>query len=386
MRKSKYLFLTLFQFLLLIYFILTTILYFMSLRQGNEGVTVNLFGGGDDGFFYWQQAKNVANGSNWVKTSIYPLIIGNLLKITGLEDVYIIRIFNYIGFVFLVLVSMRLINLQYTCDLEIDNHKVIYNSKIKILLFFLIYLSLHMNVYLSIYRDIWIYLFYLISVYLSSKILFYKKNNLFYILSFLFSFWMLSGFRDYAALSFILSLIVFFLYRKIKSFNNSKKIFLLGVILLAIYYTFFIDFNVPLVNKSLRDVLNYRTSSLDSFSGGSQMWINLAQPNFILFLLNYGYSYIGNLIGPLPWHISSFSTLLVFVFESVPIIIVLVYLFKKRHLFSEIQKYIMLHAGIWISLIAVSNDNIGTASRLRPISWILILIICSVVYEKNKAK
>lgn len=76
MREKKYLYLTIQQLLFLTYFILTTIIFFIALSQGNEGVSIRLFGGGDDGFFYWNQAKNIAHGEPAVLTSIYPLIIG----------------------------------------------------------------------------------------------------------------------------------------------------------------------------------------------------------------------------------------------------------------------------------------------------------------------
>lgn len=65
-------------------------------------------------------------------------------------------------------------------------------------------------------------------------------------------------------------------------------------------------------------------------------------------------------------------------------IIILKFLWKKRKLLSQVQKYMLLHSCIWISLIAFSNDNIGTATRLRPVAWIPILIVFAVVYSKNK--
>ena len=62
MRQKKFLFLTIQQFVFLAYFILTTAIFFIAVNQGNEGVTLRLFGGGDDGFFYWTQARNIAAG------------------------------------------------------------------------------------------------------------------------------------------------------------------------------------------------------------------------------------------------------------------------------------------------------------------------------------
>lgn len=84
------------------------------------------------------------------------------------------------------------------------------------------------------------------------------------------------------------------------------------------------DFTI--LGMSLRRALNYRAASLDHFHGGSQMWISLDQSNFFLFLINYAHSYIGNLIGPLPWHISGVSTLFIFLVETIPMVLILRFL------------------------------------------------------------
>lgn len=114
------------------------------------------------------------------------------------------------------------------------------------------------------------------------------------------------------------------------------------------------------------------------------MWINLEQSNYIMFLINYIHSYVGNFIGPLPWHISSKATMLVFIIETIPMLMILAYLWKKRHHITPVQKYMFLHALVWISLIAVSNDNVGTATRLRPVAWVPILIVFAVVYARGR--
>ena len=114
------------------------------------------------------------------------------------------------------------------------------------------------------------------------------------------------------------------------------------------------------------------------------MWINLEQPNYPLFLLYYIYSYAGNLVGPLPWHIHGVSTLIVFFAETIPMVFILRFLWKKRSLLSEMQRYILLHAFTWTSLIAITNDNIGAATRLRAVAWIIILIVFVVVYGKDR--
>ena len=200
MKREKYIMLTLQQFIFLMYLIITTTIFLISLNMGNEGIGIKLFGGGNDGYFYWEQAQNVAVGNEWIRTSIYPLIIGYLIKIIGVKSVYVIRIFNYCGFILLVLFSKYLIKYQYLENDKSLNFKYSYKSMILLLLIFLFYPSLQMNVNLSIYRDIWVYTLYLLSLILSIKLLFCKKNKLlnFSFLSIIL--WLLGEFRHYALL------------------------------------------------------------------------------------------------------------------------------------------------------------------------------------------
>ena len=153
---------------------------FISLNLGNDGVSIKLFGGGDDGYFYWTQARNIANEQPAILTSIYPLIIGYLTKITGIENVYIIRLFNYCGFVLLTLLSIKLIEVIIKLEnkeKELTNIKeYTYLAQLIILIGYLCYVSLIMNVNLSIYRDIWIYLLYVLCMFFSIKLIFSKVH------------------------------------------------------------------------------------------------------------------------------------------------------------------------------------------------------------------
>ncbi|GEN57841.1 hypothetical protein GCM10012290_23890 [Halolactibacillus alkaliphilus] len=382
MRQKKLQYLTIQQFTFLAYLALTTLMFFLAMSQGNEGVTFRLFGGGDDGYFYWIQAQNVAAGNAWIRTSIYPLIIGTLMKVTGVESVYLIRLFNYIGFLLLVTFSLKIIRIQFKIDDNKIGQEYKYKAQTLLLVSYLLYASLQMNLNFSILRDIWIYTVYILSTYLSIKLIFHKKNRFFYFVVLAVSIWLLGEFRGYAMLSFLLSLGIHFAYTKVKLLKKPKWLAFIGVGAFAMYYSFFMDLTVS--GMSLRRALNYREAALDFHSGGSQMWISLDQSNFIFFLINYVHSYIGNLIGPLPWHISGVSTLFIFLVETIPMILILRFLWKKRNLLTKVQRYILLHGFVWVSLIGFTNDNLGTASRLRPVAWILILIVFVVVYAKNR--
>src|SRR5699024_4864602 len=324
-KKQKiYLFLT--QAVVVASLFLSVFIFFLASSQGNDGVTLRLFGEGDDGAFYWEQAQNVKNGLPWVRTSIYPLMIGNVLKLFDSENVYLIRLFNTIGFFLLILASVKLVKLQYKqVRIEIQD-KYYTNSKIMVLLMLMFYLSLQMNVHISILRDIWLYYLYVQNLVLGINILFKKKFNIYYWILWIFSLWLMGELRGYILVSYIASVIVYYLYRAMSRRGKIKSFIFILIVLLGIYYTFFMDFTMPIVDKSLRDGLLYRSLFLTEFSGGSQMGINLIQPNYVLFLINYLASFVGNLIGPLPWDINSVGTLLVFFAETIPMAYILYFI------------------------------------------------------------
>jgi len=246
------------------------------------------------------------------------------------------------------------------------------------------YASFIAHTVLSIYRDIWIYTFYLLSVFISLKLIFYRPRRVIWFLLLIFSVAILGKFRGYALLSFVVCLAVYFFYIKIfKKLKRPGLLVLICVLLFAFYYSFFMDFKIPYVNMSLSDALNYRQSSLDVYAGGSQMNISLHQPSFVVFLINYLHSYMGNLLGPLPWHIRGGATLAVFLLETIPMTLILIYLWKNRCNLTPMHKYLLLHSLVWIAFIAVSNDNIGTATRLRVVGWEMILLVFACVRGEN---
>lgn len=246
------------------------------------------------------------------------------------------------------------------------------------------YLSLQTNVHISILRDIWIYLLYIQNMVLGIRILFHKEKQPLIWLLWFATLWLLGEFRAYILVSYILAVAIYFAYRLMSRRNQIRPFVILAIVLLGVYYTFFMDYTVPIVEKSLRDALEYRNSYVEGFGGGSQMGISLTQPNYLFFLFNYIRSFIGNLIGPLPWQVNSVGTILVFLVETIPMFYVLVFIFRKlSHLTNE-QVFIMFHALVWIGLIAVSNDNVGTGTRLRPVAWILFFVTFAVVYFKDQ--
>lgn len=75
--------------------------------------------------------------------------------------------------------------------------------------------------------------------------------------------------------------------------------------------------------------------------------------------------------------------LLVFIFESIPMVGIMYYLIRHRHEISKEEIFTLVYAFVWIAFIALSNDNIGTATRLRVNGWIPILLVYISLWNRN---
>lgn len=370
------------QLIILILLFFTTIIYYLSLYQGTGGIGLKIFGGGDDGQFYWEQAQNVVNDEPWIKTSIYPFLLGTLIKITGVNDVYIVRLFNLLGFNILVIYSIKILRVINIEGFENRDESQEYSYLIiKMLVCYSMYISLISTVILSIYRDIWIYSFYIVSVYYSLNVIYNKRNKLYSMICLLVSIYLIYQFRKYAAMSFIVSIIVYFIANKFKLLKNKKFFSFFLLIFCIIYYKFFKEFEIS--GFSLAKALDYRFDSIELYSGGSNMNIRLNQSNLFFFIVNYIHSYLGNFVGPLPWYIKGSSMSIIFILETIPMMYILFNIFKQRKLLNNIEKYILYHSFIWIGIIAITNDNVGTATRLRVISWLLLFLVFLSIRSKE---
>lgn len=371
------------KYLVLFYYLLaTTVFYTLAIYVTGNGVSYQLFGGGDDGAFYWEQAMNVFYDLSWIRTSIYPWIIGKFMQMIGTESVFAIRLFNFAGVALLIHFSLKLVAIQLeSSDLGVKETEVRQRAYVFALFSFVAYISLFLNITTSIFRDVWIYMLYVTATYLAIRWLFEKNWTYFALL--LPTIWLLGEFRTYALLSFLLATAIWLTLRTVK---KPAILILITMLTFGVIYTFFMDIQVPIVNRTLRSALQYRSDGFGLSGGNSQMGIQLDSGNYIGFLMNYVHSYLGNLIGPLPWHVQGATTLLAYFSEALPMTLVLWFIWKYRAWITKVQGFILTQALVWNGLIAITNDNIGTALRLRAIAYLLIVLVFVVIYSRHRAE
>lgn len=361
---------------LFIYLFLTLSIYLISVYTNYNGLGVPLFNGKDDGVFYYEQAMNIVNGLPVIENpQMHVILIGWLMKITNIENPIIIRVYNFFGTMLILLISLLVLK-KLT-----SNTKELYLSGVFLCVILSLYPSLVVYNVLSINRDVWIILFFLLSIYLFINI-FIKKGKypiIVSILCILPSIYFLGEHRHYALLSYLLGSVAFLLLNVAKNYiTNGVKFFIsFGIVCFSLFFILFKNITIPIVGMSFMDALAYRNLAFEGMGGVSQMNISLSHPSLILFYSNYFYSIVSNTVGPFPWQVTGFSSLILLLTEGIFFSFVFFFLYKQRKNFNKVEQYLVIQSVIWFMLISVTNDNFGTGSRLRILGWIPILIIFS---------
>lgn len=351
----------------LFYLVFSLVNYFFSKRNGQLGLGgIISFGGGNDSFFYWQQAMNYYHDPKTIltETSIYVPLIANVIKFVKILDPIVLKLLNY--FVFLISIYL-IIKVNQTVS---DNNMKIRNRLI--LTYLLVYPSLIFIITTGIFRDVWILAFQLLAC--LNYLKFFRTKKVFFLIMGLANTYLLSQFRGYAGLAMIVALIVIAMIELV-SYKRIKQIIVIVILIFVFWYSFFRNLQLPIVNMSLSDALDYRTSTIDLYSGGSTIGIRLDQPNIVLFIVNYFYSFLSNLVGPLINQWNSVATLMTGIIESFPILYMIIKIIKNKSKISRDSFYLLIINTIWIATIAISNDNLGTATRLRLFTYISLVIV-----------
>ncbi|MGE7934946.1 hypothetical protein [Viridibacillus arvi] len=376
--KIKNLFSFFFVLYCLLFFLLTSFFYLYSINLGSDGLSVPLFNGGDEKFYY-EQALNIASNRPAVLTSIHAVILGWILKLFHTHEVFILRLFNFIGNISILIVGLKIL---FQVQMERRN----LTSGIIFILLISYYPSYVENSSGSILRDCWIIFYYLLSIQILLMIIKTRKLNLkvIYSIILLLSLSLLFGYRDYALLSFLSSAVIYFLFiQRQQSLNRSKKIYFYIFFGFTLMYTFLKSYMFPIVNLSLQDILTYRVDNMELFAGRTQMNISLDQSNVFLFYVNYFNSIVSNAFGPFPWQFKSMGTVILFFAESLLFSFIALKIIKLRRRLNNFDFFLIINSLVWFMLIGIFNDNIGAAARLRMIGWFPLLIVFAKVYGEQ---
>ena len=129
---------------------------------------------------------------------------------------------------------------------------------------------------------------------------------------------------------------------------------------------------------ALNVLVEYR-QLFDSTQGGSSFGIRFdSVATFpMLYLKSFFYQVFG-------LYFPNKSAVLVFVMESIPFALGFWYLLRNRPYFNFFVRYLFVFFFIYTTIWVLGNDNMGTAVRLRMLSYIPVLLACVLVYQQKK--
>ena len=233
----------------------------------------------------------------------------------------------------------------------------------------------------SIYRDAVIYFLAVLSVYAAYRALVRKERR--YLVAFVGFLGALVTFRWYAAVAVGTGVVFWMLLSSGSERNRWKRrlaaaavgVAAVAVVVASGQYGFITD------AVSSRDVYDYN-------QGGSNMGLSYTRSSVLLWPIIYVYTFVTNLIGPLPNQIEGVTTIIGFVLE-VPLLAFILWRvarspFRQRR---EAQM-LLLVAFVWFALIAIYNDNVGTGLRLRIVGhqFLFVLAVLDVSMARAQAR
>lgn len=232
-----------------------------------------------------------------------------------------------------------------------------------------IFLSLYASIYIysgDIYRDVVMLFLFFIAIYITYSAIISKSiyNVTWFLLVIIISY-VLFGFRPYLGVAFILA----YFTSKFKLSEKFKLLLLLYFILILIAYQFGV----------FTALFEYR-KGFELSAAGSTMGIDLQSANIITVIPLFIISYLGQFFG---LFITSPLSFLFFIIESIPIIFFLSKINFKLILSDRFFRFLLYFLIAYNSIWVLANDNLGTATRLRMFSYI---VICFLYFVSKQAK
>lgn len=360
------------------------IAYIVSLKTGGNGLSISgLMGQSDSLFYYNQIVQNFEFNTRINSTQTYFVPIMTFLAIIfNTTSVFFLKMLNVLVIIPVIVIINKIIQVQN--DLEIEDKYEVFS---RVLLKISVFPSIILAVSIPFGRDVWIYLLFMLTTLFGVRIVNSSGIKIFNLGLFLISVFFLYHFRSYAGVSVGLG---FFLFMLIHNMNKKqiKLLILLSIVLFIAWFVFLGDYNLPLLNMSLKEAISFQSGQkfsetgyyLGQRSGESDFMGGFNTNNIFIFLLQLLETYAGNIIGPFPWQWTNPEMFLIGLVEAVPMFWILTVIWIDRKKFiryvvgSPFQKYILIQSFMWWSMLAISNKNIGTGMRLKVPLFLLVWI------------
>jgi hypothetical protein len=334
--------------LILVFF--AKIVVFLIFTQSNMQLT----GGGKDSDYYDEYARGVVDYA----VNIWPVFL-RILNEMGLYNRQFVSLFLCVV-VFFVLPPL-------VCQI-IKKESCFFRGRDAVVVFLIFWMYPTLNFYsLDVYRDVVLVLVALFSWSCVQNILSRK--------SIVLQFFVFSGLcyvsfllRPYLGFSLFFSFVLYFLAPSIIRFKWFY-FFIYWVVLMILYWFGVLD---PLIIYRGQDGFDV---------GGTSFGIGLAGLNPFDFVKRYVVSAMFQVFGG--W-LYGVEAVVVFIVESLPFVFALFYVFRNIRYLSAFGQYLVMFFVVYTTIWVIGNDNLGTAVRLRMISYISMLVCFYIVWLSKK--
>ncbi len=339
-----------FYILAFVIFIIKILVYFYF-KSSEQGLGL---GGGSDANYYHAYAIGVASSA----VNFWPVIL-RFMHDVGLYDRENIAV---------VLFLLTVTYVPYVLYKTIVYKE--FSEKTKLFLYVYFVFSIYPTLYLftlDIYRDVFMFMVLLVSWFFLRR---YYNNNgmsfynivLFFILGYLC--FLLRPYLGFAAVA------AFFLYY---FYTKTSKYTWLWIVTYALFLMVFQGLGL------FSGLTEYR--GVDGFTdGGSTLGIGLDGRSPVVFLGLFIVSFFAQVFG---FFLVNTYAVILFIIESIPFLLALRYIFKNKIYMSRFCHYLLAFFVIYTTIWVISNDNLGTAVRLRFHSYMAIFICFFIVYQNK---
>lgn len=329
-----------------LFLILISLIFFKTIIYilvKNEFILISFGGGNDSGYYH-----NYAIGLEEFAVNIWPVILYKLNQVGLYSRTIISYILFSLNLFFIPLLLAKISNLNFYYDQK---------NYLYFFLIILIYPTLFFYSF-DVYRDIFMVFSFLIGCLVVKRAL--RESNFFYFLFLYFIAFTIGLFlislRAYLGYAFLVALFLW----KLKL--TKKRLIVFSILY---FFTLFLA-NYVGIFDSLNE---YRSGFQEELEGGSNLGLDFS--NFSMFLPNFILSTLGQLFGL--YLVNPFAVLL-FVIETVPILLMLVYIFKNIKYADNFIRFLIIFFVLYASVWLIGNDNLGTAVRLRLYNYLVVYI------------
>ena len=309
-----------------------------------------------DAEYYHQYALGIQSYA----TSIWPQILYNLNQLNLYNRLTTTLFIIFLALIINPYLIIKIITNAISSNITLHQRNTLWKWQC----FLLVYPSI-LLFSIDIYRDI-----PMLSILLLSFLFLTHLHNKPFVIKLILMLppsYLLYEFREYLGASVLLALVA-------SIFINirTQKILVPSIIFIAI---------LAILNSiGIFDALFDYREIFTTLEAGSTIGINFkSNPALfpLLFILSFAYQAMGLFIYNL-------YSLLLFLVESLPFVFCIVYLTRNRQYINSFTNYLLIFFVIYTSIWVIGNDNLGTAMRLRIISYITIYIAFAITYlQKN---